>query len=132
MKNLILALAVTGLSFVAAVVGGLTMRQAAPSSFGAIDTPIFSIQNASSTVVGTTAGQVVSTSTSRRYLKIQNTGSGPTATAYCNTNGRIAYDQSGFMLLASSTYTSYGSDLYTGSVNCISSSTIRLLVQEAF
>lgn len=131
MKNLILAVATAALFLTGALIGGMSARQSAPVA-GGIDTPIFSIQNASSTVVGTTAGQVVATSTSRRFLRIQNTGSGSTATAYCNTNGRLAYDQSGFMILASSTYSSFGTDLYTGSINCIASSTTRLLVQEAF
>lgn len=96
---------------------------------GAADGPIFSMQRVATVSVTTATTQVVATSTSRRYLLIQNDSS---TKAYCNTDGRAGVDQTGFTIAASSSYETYGDRLYAGAINCIASSTVRMLVSEAY
>jgi hypothetical protein len=100
-----------------------------PAPLGAVDGPIFTMQRAAAVSVTTTSTQVAATSTSRRYLLIQNDSS---TKAYCNTDGRAGIDQTGFSIAASSSYETYGERLYAGAINCIASSTVKMLVSEAY
>lgn len=100
-----------------------------PALGSSIDTPIYTFNgNSTSTLISTASAPLVGTSTSRRFLLIQNAGS---TTAYCNTDGKPGIDQQGFFMAASSSRTFEGSSLYTGAINCIASSSVRMLAIEA-
>lgn len=127
MKNKLL---VPGFLAVGLVLGFLLSAHFAQApSYSGIDTPIFNMQNSTRVVVTTSSTNVVATSSSRRYLLLGNDSSGP---VYCNTNGRAAVNSTGFMIAASSSRSFDGSSLYTGSINCIASSSAPVVVTEAY
>jgi hypothetical protein len=125
MKNNSIAFALIGA--VCALLFAVVADPPPAQSFKGADAPIYSI-NSSVVSVGT-ASTVVAATSSRRYLMIQNDGS---TKAYCAFNGRAAYDQSGFTIAASTSWETYSDRLYEGAVACIASSTVRMLVNEAF
>lgn len=84
----------------------------------------FSISSSSPEAVGTASTVVVATSTGRTFLKVANLSQVP---MYCNY-GKSAVGNQGFLINASSTFTMNGFDepVYTGSLNCIASSSAQV------
>jgi hypothetical protein len=132
MTKSIASLIIAGIIFTTALVASLVAVWATRPSTAlgsSIDTPIYKFDSATSTIIGTNSALVVATSTSRRYLLLQNAGS---STMYCNVNGWAAADQQGFFMTASSSRTFDGSSLYTGAIICIASSSVRVLAVESY
>jgi hypothetical protein len=132
MSKVLLSTLVAVICFTAAVLGGIVVLQYQQPQYptlGSAEQAFTSFSTSSVETVTTTSARVVATSTSRRHLVLQNLGSG---VAYCQFGGKVAADQQGFLLLASSTtYIPQGSEApYAGAIACISSSTIKLLVNE--
>jgi len=129
MKNAIIAFVLVTLCGVAAVTGGLVAshRTSGPLT-GSFEPPFSAFSTTSVESVTTTSQTIAATSTSRRLLTLQNIG--PT-TVYCAA-GVTAVDQTGFFLAASSTvrFPTGEEAVYTGAVNCIASSTTKLLVSQ--
>jgi hypothetical protein len=131
MNKTILAIALAAVCFTAAAIGGFVARPAqAPTLGSAIDTPIYQYDNATTTVVSGSSQTIVATSTSRRYLTINNAGS---ISVWCNINGKAAVNQQGFFLTASSSRSFEGASLYTGAIACIApSGSARVTAIEAY
>jgi hypothetical protein len=134
MNNFILTVLIAAACFGASLLSAfvVTSHMDQPvKTFGSIETPFTQFSTSSVETVTTTSAQVVATSTGRRLLILQNVGS---VVAYCKFGGLVAADQQGFLLLASSTNRfPVGSEAtYSGSISCISSSTIKLLANELY
>lgn len=86
----------------------------------------FKIATSSPETVGTASATVAATSTGRTFLKLSNDSSNQ---LFCNY-GKSAVGNQGFIVNASSSYTmnGYTEPVYTGSVNCIASSTSQVYV----
>ena len=133
MNKPIFALLLAAVCISASVIGVIVTLRSVPkfqTSFGNVEAPINRFTNIGFVNVTTTSGQVAATSTGRRLLILQNIGPGP---VYCAFNGAPGIDQQGFFILSSTTrrFPETDEPTYTGAVNCIASTTDRLLVNEA-
>lgn len=99
-----------------------------PTRVGGLDGSIYTMQRSAVVSVTTSSTNVAATSTSRRYMMIQNDSA---TELYCITDGKVAYSRAGFFINASSSIEFKGETTYTGSINCIASSTANVLVIEA-
>lgn len=108
----------------------LTSSEEAPKA-GNFDAGLLAMTRSATVFVGATSTGVASTSSARRFLQIQNTSS--SVTAFCTYSGTsAAVGTQGFFITGSSTFSLPVGDgpMYAGSINCIASSTIALLVNE--
>ena len=113
-----------GISFSAAALGGLLVRQVLPeqpSVLGsAIENRMIEIPTATSVTVGSDISTlVVATNTARQYLEITNNSTVATQGLYCNTNDRAATKNSGLTIYASTSKSFNLDNLYTGALRCI-------------
>jgi uncharacterized protein YpuA (DUF1002 family) len=107
-----------------AVVAGIAFslhRPQAPRSGNVGETPLFTIDNATSVQIGKDVStQLVATNTARRLLRISNVSGGTTTPSdiYCSTNGRSGSLYSGLFLQGSSTIAWNTAEMYAGALNC--------------